>query len=138
MVELDTGNVGSKPGWVRLNFNYFLPEEEFQYIVDCVVWIAKNGWKMLKEYHFDDDHALWVHNLAKNNRLNGIGNFIEAKPIVKRGSDRKKRKARKQYFKIANDIANSCEKDWTNKKLQGYKYNQVDNPLRWYALADDV
>ena len=27
---------GIKPGWVRVNFNYFIDEATFQYIVDAV------------------------------------------------------------------------------------------------------
>ena len=50
-----------KPGWVRLNFNYFIPEEEFQYILDAVHLVASDGWRLLPLYSFDPETALWRH-----------------------------------------------------------------------------
>ena len=35
-----------KPGWVRINFNYFLPEEEFEYLVEAVHLVADLGWRL--------------------------------------------------------------------------------------------
>jgi hypothetical protein len=34
---------GIKPGWVRVNFNYFISEPVFTYIVDAVRLIARDG-----------------------------------------------------------------------------------------------
>lgn len=50
-----------KPGWVRVNFNYFIPEEEFQYILDSVDMLASNGWKLLPLYEFEQATAVWRH-----------------------------------------------------------------------------
>jgi len=50
-----------KPGWVRLNFNYFIPEEEFQYILEAVHLVANEGWRLLPLYTFDTPTAVWRH-----------------------------------------------------------------------------
>ena len=50
-----------KPGWVRLNFNYFIPEEEFQYILEAVHLVANDGWRLLPLYTFDVASAVWRH-----------------------------------------------------------------------------
>jgi selenocysteine lyase/cysteine desulfurase len=50
-----------KPGWVRVNFNYFIPEEEFDYIIEAVHMTANEGWKLLPLYVFDPTTALWRH-----------------------------------------------------------------------------
>jgi selenocysteine lyase/cysteine desulfurase len=50
-----------KPGWVRVNFNYFISEEEFQFIVEGVRLIADFGWRLLPHYRFEADTALWRH-----------------------------------------------------------------------------
>jgi selenocysteine lyase/cysteine desulfurase len=34
--EINRGCEGIKPGWVRVNFNYFIDDETFDYIVDAV------------------------------------------------------------------------------------------------------
>ena len=50
-----------KPGWVRVNFNYFIPEEEFDYIIEAVHMTANEGWRLLPLYEFDPTTALWRH-----------------------------------------------------------------------------
>ena len=50
-----------KPGWVRLNFNYFIPEEEFEYILEAVHLVSNEGWRLLPLYTFDTSTAVWRH-----------------------------------------------------------------------------
>ncbi len=50
-----------KPGWVRLNFNYFISEEVFEFIVRAVEMIGDDGWTLLPYYTFDPASALWRH-----------------------------------------------------------------------------
>jgi len=39
-----------KPGWCRVNFNYFIREEEFQFIIKAIEQVAEHGWKLLPLY----------------------------------------------------------------------------------------
>jgi selenocysteine lyase/cysteine desulfurase len=50
-----------KPGWVRVNFNYFIDEAEFGYILEAVHLIADQGWRLLPLYRYEPDTALWQH-----------------------------------------------------------------------------
>jgi selenocysteine lyase/cysteine desulfurase len=50
-----------KPGWVRVNFNYFIAEEEFNYIIEAVHLIADQGWRLLPLYRYESETALWRH-----------------------------------------------------------------------------
>lgn len=50
-----------KPGWVRVNFNYFISEEEFNYVIEAVHMIGKSGWRLLPLYQFEAATALWRH-----------------------------------------------------------------------------
>ena len=59
--EITSGCEGIKPGWVRVNFNYFISETAFQYVVDAVRLVARHGWRMLGEYSFDVAAGLWHH-----------------------------------------------------------------------------
>ena len=59
--EVIHGCEGIKPGWVRLNFNYFISEETFEFIVRAVELVADRGWCLLPYYTFDPDNALWRH-----------------------------------------------------------------------------
>ena len=62
--EIGKGCEVIKPGWVRVNFNYFISEEEFRYIIDAVHLIAEAGWRLLPHYRFESDTALWRHRLG--------------------------------------------------------------------------
>ncbi len=50
-----------KPGWVRVNFNYFISEKEFQYILNAVHMIASDGWRLLPLYTYEIETGVWRH-----------------------------------------------------------------------------
>ena len=58
---INHGCEGIKPGWIRVNFNYFISEVVFRYILDAVILIANEGWKLLPHYDFDIDTGIWRH-----------------------------------------------------------------------------
>ena len=59
--EIARGCEGIKPGWIRVNFNYFISEAVFAYILDAVDLVAAHGWRLLPRYRFDPDSGLWHH-----------------------------------------------------------------------------
>jgi selenocysteine lyase/cysteine desulfurase len=59
--EIARGCEGIKPGWVRVNFNYFISEAVFEYILDAVDLVAREGWRLLPSYRFDPATGLWRH-----------------------------------------------------------------------------
>jgi selenocysteine lyase/cysteine desulfurase len=59
--EIVRGCEGIKPGWVRVNFNYFLSETQFQFIIDAIHLVARDGWRLLPHYSFDPDTGEWRH-----------------------------------------------------------------------------
>lgn len=137
MAELATGNVGSKPGWVRLSVNYFIPEAEFRFLIDAVRWVADHGWKLLKAYHFDDRNALWQvrNNPAPVDSLDWFlwSDFIQPpKDVPNRATECR------TYLQEADGIARRALAEWSDTPVQSYHYGQVTNPLRWYTLADDI
>jgi selenocysteine lyase/cysteine desulfurase len=56
-----TGCEVIKPGWVRVNFNYFIDEREFRYLIDAVDMTATDGWRLLPLYEYDPATAVWRH-----------------------------------------------------------------------------
>lgn len=62
--EIAGGCEGIKPGWVRVNFNYFISPAVFDYIVEAVRLVAREGWRLLPDYRFDPDSGLWKHRRA--------------------------------------------------------------------------
>jgi len=50
-----------KPGWARVNFNYFIHPDEYAFVVQAVNLVAVYGYAMLPYYRFDLDTGLWTH-----------------------------------------------------------------------------
>lgn len=48
-----------KPGWVRLNFNYFLDEETVDYLIEAIEIIAERGHRLLPYYQYDANAGVW-------------------------------------------------------------------------------
>jgi hypothetical protein len=59
--EISKGCEGIKPGWIRVNFNYFITEEVFAYVLDAVDLVAAEGWRLLPRYRFDVPTGMWRH-----------------------------------------------------------------------------
>ncbi len=59
--EISHGCEGIKPGWIRVNFNYFISETVFAYIVEAVRLIAQHGWNLIPQYRFDATSGRWHH-----------------------------------------------------------------------------
>jgi selenocysteine lyase/cysteine desulfurase len=62
--EIAGGCEGIKPGWVRVNFNYFISEAVFGYVVEAVALVAREGWRLLPDYRFEPATGLWRHRRA--------------------------------------------------------------------------
>jgi selenocysteine lyase/cysteine desulfurase len=58
--EIARGCEGIKPGWVRVNFNYFISEQVFEFVLRAVHLVADEGWRMVPQYQFDPMTALWT------------------------------------------------------------------------------
>jgi hypothetical protein len=63
--EIVRGCEGIKPGWVRVNFNYFISEPVFQFILDAVHLVAEQGWRLLPDYEFEPATGLWRHRRTR-------------------------------------------------------------------------
>ncbi len=59
--EISRGCEGIKPGWVRVNFNYFLDDAVADYVIAAVRFVARDGWRFLPDYRFDPETGLWKH-----------------------------------------------------------------------------
>jgi selenocysteine lyase/cysteine desulfurase len=62
--EVDRGCDGVKPGWVRVNFNYFISDTVRDYLIDAVDLIAHHGHRLLPDYIFEPQTGLWRHRAA--------------------------------------------------------------------------
>lgn len=59
--QISRGCEGIKPGWVRVNINYFIDDVVLDYIIEAVRLVAREGWRLLPEYRFHLETGLWKH-----------------------------------------------------------------------------
>src|SRR4051812_38360334 len=59
--QIAAGCEGIKPGWVRVNFNYFLSDTVVDYLIAAVSFVARNGHRFLRDYAFEPATGLWRH-----------------------------------------------------------------------------
>ena len=59
--EIRRGCEGIKPGWARVNFNYFISEAVFEFILRAVEIVASDGWRLLPDYRFETSTGIWRH-----------------------------------------------------------------------------
>jgi selenocysteine lyase/cysteine desulfurase len=59
--EIVKGYEGIKPGWVRINFNYFLSTGVFEFLLKAVHLVANLGWRLLPQYRMDPETGIWSH-----------------------------------------------------------------------------
>jgi hypothetical protein len=96
---------GIKPGWVRINFNYFVTESVRDYIIAAVKFVAKNGPKFLADYYFDPVVGLWWNRTPIESNLLGLNELASWKestvvlPELHREGDLM------TYIAIANEMA---------------------------------
>jgi selenocysteine lyase/cysteine desulfurase len=60
--EIGHGCEGIKPGWTRINFNYFITDTVASYLTEAVSLIAAQGHRLLPDYRFDPATGLWQHH----------------------------------------------------------------------------
>jgi selenocysteine lyase/cysteine desulfurase len=59
--EIGLGCDGIKPGWTRLNLNYFISDTVRDFLIEAVDLIARRGHRLLPDYRFDPHTGLWQH-----------------------------------------------------------------------------
>jgi selenocysteine lyase/cysteine desulfurase len=59
--EIGHGCDGVKPGWTRVNLNYFSSAATAGFITEAVEIIAADGYRLLPQYRFDPQTGLWRH-----------------------------------------------------------------------------
>jgi hypothetical protein len=142
--EIVGGCEGIKPGWVRVNFNYFLSEAVFDYIVQAVELIADEGWRLAGDYLFDPTSGLWRHRngpVEPPLRLAQLGYDTEGRLSYPRHSDRATESALASYLLQARHLFDRQVAPAEDEPL-GARVSASFEHLRWFelsgrSLADD-
>lgn len=65
---IERGYAALNPGWARVNFNYFISDAEFEYIVAAVNLVGLYGHLLVADYSFDPRSGQWHHRAGQPHR----------------------------------------------------------------------
>jgi selenocysteine lyase/cysteine desulfurase len=132
--EIAAGCEGIKPGWVRANFNYFISEAVFAYLVEAVRLVARDGWKLLTDYRFDPVTGLWRHHrgvVEPPLRLRQVGYDADGEMTYPRHNDRAPETEFVRYLAEASALLAAIRP--TSGETAGAVSADFDH-LRWFDL----
>ena len=101
-IVVGQGMTGVKPGWVRVNLHWIFGEDDVEFIIDAIEFIAEYGERFLKLYGFDPITSEWRHidHENKSCEFSIDDDFDTGKISLKDIDD-----LRKEYFTTAKNIA---------------------------------
>ncbi|WP_237771196.1 aminotransferase class V-fold PLP-dependent enzyme [Kribbella sp. ALI-6-A] len=132
--EIEHGCEGIKPGWVRVNFNYFISEAVFSYVVEAVRLVAREGWRLLGDYRFDPSNGLWRHHrgpVEPPMRLSQVGYDADGSLHYPKHHDTAPESALADYLAEARELLGACPHAGTDD--EGTVNTEFDH-LRWFDL----
>jgi hypothetical protein len=132
--QIATGCEGIKPGWVRVNFNYFVDEEVFTYVVEAVRLVAREGWRLLGDYRFDPMTGLWHHRTGPVEpplRLSDVAYASDGSMTYPRHTTTAPVSVLREHLDEGRAImAAASPPDWSDTAHLGADFDD----LRWFAL----
>ncbi len=140
---IDAGSEGIKPGWVRVNFNYFISEDVFRFIIDAVDLLAREGWRFLPHYTFDPVTGIWRHRDARPGSTLRLGDisYKSGKMSYRTRHITEPESAYGEYMDEARRlIAEMREAEQRGEALGSTDVCLRDDlePLRWFPLPGSM
>lgn len=131
--EISRGCEGIKPGWVRVNFNYFVSETVFSYIVSAVELVADLGYRLIEDYRFDAPSGLWRHRSGPVEpplRLDQV-HYVNGRFTYPHHDDTADESALEEYLEAARDLLERRgDPDTSNPANMTSEFEH----LRWFEL----
>ncbi|HSD89777.1 MAG TPA: aminotransferase class V-fold PLP-dependent enzyme [Kofleriaceae bacterium] len=138
--EIVRGCEGIKPGWVRVNFNYFLSETQFQFILDAIHLIANDGWRLLPHYNFNPDTGEWRHrghSAVPVMRLGEIS-YRTGKMEYRSRHATEPEWALPNYIEEAKKIITASSEEFRTMTIEESARTTDFEELRWFPLPSEV
>lgn len=132
--EITLGCEGIKPGWVRINFNYFISPAVLDYLISAPILVARHGWKLLGDYIFDPMSGRWRHRDGATEpplRLTQLAYDSTGRLVHPRHDDRAPESELRRYLDQAEAIfAAACPPDAAEPPGLSADFEH----LRWFDL----
>ena len=138
--EIVRGCEGIKPGWIRVNFNYFLSETEHAYIVEAIHLIANDGWRLLPHYDFDPDTGAWHHRSGRGHGVQRLTQVSYRTGRLEFGSRHasEPEAALPGYLDDARRVIAATQAEYVGLELTARQLTPDFEDLRWFPLPWEV
>ncbi|MCA9563886.1 MAG: aminotransferase, partial [Myxococcales bacterium] len=138
--EIERGCEGVKPGWVRVNFNYFISETVFQFLLEAVHFVATHGWKLLPHYEFIPETGLWRNRAGRPNPAMKLNDLTYARGKLEYRSRRATEPewVLSTYLDDARDIVSKAVAEFASGNEAVEPASTGFEHLRWFPLPCEV
>lgn len=138
--ELLNGQMILRPGWTRINFNYFISNETFDYILNAVELVAEFGWRLLPYYQFDTKSGTWRYQGFETQYQVSLDDFDPQESARDKATGNTttgniEHRDLEQYLKEGEQILRCKKKGLIRQHLD---LNQKVSELRWFTLPQEV
>ena len=126
---------------MRVNFNYFIGETQFEFLLRAVELVATHGWKLLPDYDFEPLSGQWRHRRGRLEPVKRLGDVSYASGRLEHRTRRstEPESALHGYlgeaeaiFTAAVDAAARAPACAQPPMTEGFRR------LRWFPLPDEV
>ena len=138
--EIVRGCEGVKPGWIRVNFNYFISETVFDFMVKAVHLIANDGWKLLVHYSFDPQTGAWHHRRGIPQPVMRLSDltYEHGTPQYRKRHLSETENALSSYLEQARVIISSTHQAASQPDPQPPSLSKDFQTLRWFSLPEEA
>ena len=138
--EIVRGCEGIKPGWVRVNFNYFLSETQFSFLLDAIHLVANEGWRLLPHYTFDPDTGEWRHRAHSTVKVMRLGelSYRTGKMEYRSRYSTEPEWALPNYIDEAKKIIAATADEFRTLTIEDPVRTPDFEELRWFPLPSEV
>lgn len=140
--QIASGCEGIKPGWVRVNLNYFVSDAVVDHIIDSITFIAQYGYLFLTDYNFNPDTGLWRHKngpVEPPMRLNAISYNSYGDMCYSVKHDRAPESALKNYISQAMTLAARKQSALPSSEMPSLSdlLGERFESMRWFELSQE-
>ncbi|RLN70952.1 hypothetical protein BBJ28_00012123 [Nothophytophthora sp. Chile5] len=132
-----------KPGVARMSVPYFVDDDEVEYILEAVNFVASHGWKFLPQYAFDGHTSAWHHvSRMSSATLSLICMRLRSSKTPNLSTNpepiRDVAAHRRENLAQAAKLAAVCIQKAASSDSEDQRLAKSDEWLRWFAYPSDT